>query len=330
MTAAGPPSVSVVIPTIGRSPLLHRTLESVLRSQYPDLELVLVVNGDADLVSRVRPGEAGDRVVVVCEPRTGAARARNTGARRATGSILFFVDDDVVLEPDTVRHAVEALCRASDVGVVTGRIRPVSVESDAQRLLEEYGGYDKGPEALRFGPDDFRRGGRLYPFLPGRLGSGAAMAMRRATFESLGGFDERLGPGTPTRGAEDLDLLVRVLKAGRLVEYTPSAVVWHGHRHELPALGRQLRGYGIGMGALATKEVCSDPVTAARMLARTPSGIRYAISPTSAKNARKTDYPWQLTAHELVGLLLGPLAFATSALQSRRRAHAIRSSRWST
>jgi GT2 family glycosyltransferase len=320
--------VSVVIPTIGRSTLLQRTVESVLRSHYPDLELVLVVNGDADLASRIQAAHAEERVVVVREPRRGAARARNTGARHATGSVLFFVDDDVVLTPDTVWHVVEPLFRAPGIGVVTGRIRPASVESDAQRLLEEYGGYDKGPEVLRFGADDFRRGGRLYPFLPGRLGSGAAIAMRRATFESLGGFDERLGPGTPTRGAEDLDLLVRVIKAGRLVEYSPSAVVWHGHRCDLPALGRQLRGYGIGMGALATKEMVSDPLTAARMLARTPAGIRYTLSPRSAKNAGKTDYPWQLTANELLGLLLGPLAFATSAVQSRWRRHGTRPSPW--
>jgi hypothetical protein len=202
---------------------------------------------------------------------------------------------------------------------VTGRIRPASTESHAQRFLEEYGGYDKGPEVLLFSAEDFRPGGRLYPFLPGRLGSGAAIAVRRTTFESLGGFDERLGPGTLTRGAEDLDLLVRILKAGGLIQYAPSAVVSHTHRSELAALGRHLRGYGIGMGALVTKEFLSDPAAAARMLVRAPAGIRYALSPTSTKNARKTDYPWHLTANEFLGLLLGPFAYAGSALRPGRR-----------
>lgn len=318
MTVPDPPTVSVVIPTIGRSAVFDRVVESVLASHYADLELVLVLNGDADpdLCTRRLRGER--RAVVVQERRRGAALARNAGARRAHGSVLFFVDDDVVLTPHTVRHAVEPLLRDPGVGGVTGRIRAAAVESDAQRLLEEYGGYDKGSDAVLFSAEDFRRGGRLYPFLPGRLGSGAAIAVRRTTFESIGGFDERLGPGTPTRGAEDLDLLVRILKAGRLVRYEPSAVVLHAHRSELSTLGRHLRGYGIGMGALVTKEVLSDPVAAGRMLARTPAGIRYTLSPASTKNARKTQYPWHLTANELLGLLIGPFAFAGSALRAGR------------
>ena len=196
------------------------------------------------------------------------------------------------------------------------------MDSDAQRLLEAYGGYDKGPEVRQFSAGDFRRGGPLYPFLPGRLGSGAAIAIPRAVFDSLAGFDERLGPGTPTRGAEDLDLLVRVLKAGRRVHYEPKAVVSHLHRSDLDALSRQLRGYGIGMGALVTKEIVADPMAALRMLARIPAGARYALSPRSAKNAGRTAYPLRLTVNELVGLLLGPLALAGSQLRSgwlRRR-----------
>lgn len=320
----GLPQVSVVVPTIGASTVLGDTLRSALGSHYPDLEVVLVLNGSEQRAARVEEEHASLPVGFVREPRLGAARARNTGARHALGRLLVFVDDDVTLHPHMVCNAVAPLLDDSLIGCVTGRILPTSVESEAQRLLEEYGGYDKGPDTRRFSARDFRRGGALYPFLPGRLGSGAAIAMRRSVFRSLGGFDERLGPGTVTRGAEDLDLLVQTLKAGWEVQYTPSAVVRHLHRCDLGGLASQLHGYGIGMGALITKESVRNPASAFRMLSRIPVGARYVLSPRSAKNARKTAYRSQLTVNELAGLLLGPLALGLSCLQSRRGTTAVR------
>jgi GT2 family glycosyltransferase len=318
------PQVSVVVPTIGRSDALRQTLASVRASHYPNLDVVLVVNGDEETVGRVAAEQAPFEPRLVHEPHLGAARARNAGAAHAAGSVLLFVDDDVVLHPHMLCNAVAPLLDGSSVGCVTGRILPMSVEAEAERLLEQYVGYDKGVQVRRFGAADLRPGGALYPFLPGRLGSGAAMAMPRAVFVGLGGFDERLGPGTPARGAEDLDLLVRVLKAGLEVHYAPAAVVRHRHRSDLAGLGRQLHEYGIGMGALVTKELVGDWTAPLRMLVRLPAGARYVLSPRSAKNERKVDRSWRLTAGELLGLLRGPLAFARSCLVSGARRHTAR------
>jgi hypothetical protein len=281
--------------------------------------VVLVVNGDEETAVRVAAEQAPSGPRLVHEPRLGAARARNTGAAAAAGSVLAFVDDDVVLDQHMLCNAVAPLLDESSVGCVTGRILPMSVEAEAERLLEQYVGYDKGVHVCRFRAADLRPGGALYPFLPGRLGSGAAMVMPRAVFVGLGGFDERLGPGTPTRGAEDLDLLVRVVKAGLEVHYAPAAAVRHRHRSDLAGLGRQLHSYGIGMGALVTKEMIGDPTAPLRMLARLPAGARYALSPRSAKNARKVNHSWRLTVSELSGLLRGPIAFARSCLVSGGR-----------
>jgi GT2 family glycosyltransferase len=313
------PQVSVVVPTIGRSETLRQTLASIRASHYPGLDVVLVVNGDKETAVRVAAEHAQTEPRLVHEPHLGAARARNTGAAVATGSILAFVDDDVILDQHMVCNAVAPLLDGSNVGCVTGRILPMSVEAEAERLLEQYVGYDKGVHVRRFRAADLRPGGALYPFLPGRLGSGAAMAMPRAVFVGLGGFDERLGPGTPTRGAEDLDLLVRVVKGGLEVHYAPAATVRHRHRSDLAGLGRQLHSYGIGMGALVTKEMVGDPMAPLRMLARLPAGARYALSPRSSKNARKVNHSWRLTASELSGLLRGPMEFARSCLVSGDR-----------
>ena len=53
------------------------------------------------------------------------------------------------------------------------------------------------------------------------------MAMYRSAVEEVGGFDERLGPGTPFPGAEDNDLGFRLLESGYRIIYVPEAVIWH-------------------------------------------------------------------------------------------------------
>ena len=79
------------------------------------------------------------------------------------------------------------------------------------------------------------------------------MAWRRQALEELGGFDEGLGPGTPLRAAEDVDLFWRALAHGDSGAFEPGATVahrqWRSRAHHV----RVYFGYGVGSGALAVK-----------------------------------------------------------------------------
>ena len=63
--------------------------------------------------------------------------------------------------------------------------------------------------------------------MPWDVGSGNNFALRRSAWTAIGGCDERLGPGSPGRGAVDLDLFHRILTAGGSLLYDPSCVVHH-------------------------------------------------------------------------------------------------------
>jgi hypothetical protein len=128
----------------------------------------------------------------------------------------------------------------------------------------------------------------------------------------LGGFDTELGPGTPAKGGEDLDLFLRViLRGGRLV-YEPSSVAWHRHRRHYPELRRQIHEYGIGLAALITK-LLFGPATGLEILRRVPQGLVFLLSPSSPKHASKVaGYPPVLSFLELAGMLKGPLAYLRS------------------
>src|SRR5262249_23176190 len=68
----------------------------------------------------------------------------------------------------------------------------------------------------------------------------------------VGGFDERLGPGTRLPAAEDNDLGLRLLEAGYRIRYVPEAVVehraWRGDGAYLPLRWRYARGQGAFYG----------------------------------------------------------------------------------
>ena len=74
----------------------------------------------------------------------------------------------------------------------------------------------------------------------GQFGTGANMSYRRSIFEEIGYFDPALDVGTPTNGAGDLEMFIRVLKAGHTLSYEPRAMIRHRHRREYSQLKRQI------------------------------------------------------------------------------------------
>jgi len=150
-------------------------------------------------------------------------------------------------------------------------------------------------------------------FLPTTVGGDVLRAMR--------GFDEVLGAGTPTRGGEDLDLLCRTITDGHTLVYEPAALLWHLHRRPYRALRRQMYSYGMGLSATVTKWLL-DKGTSRQVLSRLPAGVGRVLRPDSTKNAAKTpDYPAELNRLEVLGLLVGPVAYLRSRSQDRRLHH---------
>jgi len=109
------PLVSIVVPNRNGAATIGRCLTSALASRYPSFELIVVDDAsEDDSLERIRHFPC--RVVQL--PRHGgAARARNAGARKARGEVLFFTDADCLLEPDALARAVQTLRGGADLAV---------------------------------------------------------------------------------------------------------------------------------------------------------------------------------------------------------------------
>jgi GT2 family glycosyltransferase len=267
---------------------------------------------------------------VIRETRPGISAARNRGLAEATGDVVAFTDDDVEVDRRWLRALGERFTESPELAAVTGLVVPAELETPAQIFFEQSGsGLDRGYAALTF-----ERAGRfqikrrnlddgtelvhsLYEM--GELGLGSNMAFRTDALRDAGGFDEALGTGTPTRGGEDLAILVALLDAGRRLAYEPAAIVHHTHRASIEDLERQIYGYGLGFTAMLTAVALRRPRHFVGLAAVVPTWLRSLRDPDSAKRANRTDdFPSELGGTELRGMLAGPVAYLRARMMQRR------------
>lgn len=316
------PPVSVVVPTCCNPGPLERCLRSILECDYDEFEVIVVENRPGSsqtarmLIERF-PGERALRYVE--EPRPSAALARNAGMARAEGEIVAFTDDDVVVDPLWLRASVGALASERGIACVTGLILPLELDSDSQLLLEQFAGFGKGFRRRTYRLPESWDENPLLPYTAGTLGSGASIVMLSEIARELGGFDPSLGPATPAKGGEDIDLLARVLQSGHGLSYEPKAIVWHEHPGGRPRLRRQVYSYGVGLGAMLGKQLIAGPDRRG-FLRAVPAGLRYLRDPGSRKNSGKpANYPRGLTWLERLGMVVGPALYLLSALMVQAR-----------
>ncbi len=91
--SAESPKISVVIPVYNGEKFIERSVESVLRQEYPAHEILVVNDGSSDGTEKILERYRG-RLRVMTIPNGGVAQARNTGILAATGDYVVLLDAD--------------------------------------------------------------------------------------------------------------------------------------------------------------------------------------------------------------------------------------------
>ncbi|GAA1998080.1 glycosyltransferase family 2 protein [Microbacterium ulmi] len=229
-----PADVTVVVCSRNREDMLRAAISAIESATPPETDVLVVDSAsDGDGTRRVA-AEAG---VACVRSGRGLSVARNVGITTASRSLVVFTDDDCRPKAGWI----ERLCDRFDdpaVLAVTGRMLDHTTGLDAP--------YSR--------PERYER-----PISGLDAGHGAVMAFRREVLLRLGGFDDVLGAGQRHAGAEDLDIFIRVLRAGGVVEHEGDAVVLHANTRVGDAYVELYRGYGRGLGALVGKWMRLDP-----------------------------------------------------------------------
>ncbi len=206
------PALSIIVPATGVRPSLPRCLAAI----------------DAGI------GLHDELIVIRDAPQPGPASARNHGAQDASGAILVFVDADVEIRDDALARIRRRFAADPELAAVFGSYDDSPEERDVvstfRNLLHHY--VHQGA------------GGKVNSFWAG-LG-----AVRRSSFEQVGGFDTRIERAS----VEDIELGARLAAASGRIELDPDIQGKHLKRWTLQTMVRtDLRQRGIPWTRLALR-----------------------------------------------------------------------------
>ena len=217
--------VSVVIPVYNGGAAFRRCLDAMDESWHLcckdanfGCELIVVDDGSAD-DSAALAAAHGARVLHTAQPRSGPATARNLGAAAASGDVLFFIDADVAVRPETVGLVAQVFAADPALDALFGSYDDQPGESNFlsqyKNLFHHYVHQHSGEQAASFW-------------------SGCG-AMRRDVFLRHGGFDTTL---YDRPCIEDIELGYRVTRAGGRIRLVKTLQVKHLKRWTIGSLLR--------------------------------------------------------------------------------------------
>ena len=230
------PPVAVLVPAYNEERVLAGTIAALLRSDVPDLRVIVIDDGSTDTtlaVARAQAAQAppGRVQVLAQQPNAGKSAALNAGIQAALGAgaaLLVTVDADTVVAEDTVRRLCTALlAEGADAAASNVKV------GNRQRWL------------LRWQSLEYVVGLNLERRAQAALGCittipGAACAFQPAALQAAGGFSS-------DTVVEDTDLTLTLQRAGRRIIYVPEAGAYTEAPADWAGLYRQrrrwLRGY---------------------------------------------------------------------------------------
>jgi glycosyltransferase involved in cell wall biosynthesis len=195
-------TISAVIPTCNRAPLLRRAIESVLAQTSPVDEIVVVDDGSTDATGRM-VRSLGGRVRCIRQANAGIACARNAGIRAACGDWIALLDDDDEWLPCRIQLHNEAVAAC-----------PSAVLTYASYWYQ----HPDGSRMLHLAT----LSSKLWPGLRATNTIAAStVSVRKDAVLQSGGFDARV------HGIEDWDLWVRLRRQYQFASVSDPVMVYH-------------------------------------------------------------------------------------------------------
>ncbi|WP_082697105.1 glycosyltransferase family 2 protein [Kocuria rosea] len=223
-------SVGIVIPTLGVNDCLDATLASIAGQSVPAKCVIVIDQSSSQRIEQICNDGSHASNVIHVRSHTGASHARNVGIDNLPPGvdIVGFLDDDCTYAEDCLFQATQYF-GTDMVGAISGRL-----ESHQNRLA--------------FGDKD----ARLNRKTVWTKAIEATTFCRMNALQKVGQFDESLGIGssTPWQSGEGTDLLLRLMKGGYSVWYTPSCKVYEHDQRKGPlnSMTLKTRNYARGTG----------------------------------------------------------------------------------
>lgn len=213
------PLLSVIIPTYHREWELVRTIESVYEQVFTDYELIVVDQSkhhDPATVRYLKNQRLHRSLKVLREPVASLPRARNVGVANASGEVILFLDDDVILPPLFLQRYANRF-NDPELDACCGMILPEGYDPSRVPHLPE--NLDNPENRI-----DLPICNYATPVENPIHFTGGNMAVRRDTFLLAGGFNHRF---TQSALGEDIEFAGRLRRMAAKTDYDPGLFLWH-------------------------------------------------------------------------------------------------------
>lgn len=231
------PSVSVIIPAWNEEVGIIKTIESVINTNYPNLEIIVANDGSTDathtmITNFIKNYESenneigGAKIKYLNLENGGKAKAMNRALLGVSNEIIVTIDADSVMDKNAIKNMVKHFFDPR-VASVAGNVaigNKANFIGLAQQLEYLYGFYFKRADSL---------------FNAVYIVGGAAAAYRTSVIVKEGGFDEKII-------TEDIEISTRLQALGYYVRYAPDAVVYTEGPTDFLGLCRQRLRWKFG------------------------------------------------------------------------------------
>jgi glycosyltransferase involved in cell wall biosynthesis len=184
---------SVVIPLFNKENYILKTLDSVLKQDYIDFEIIVINDGSSDNSLEKVKSVKDPRLKVISQKNQGVSQARNKGISEAKGDYIALLDADDYWYPHHLSSLKQLIELYPEVGLYGDRYE-IILQNKTTRLSHISNYIQNEPVLIK----DYFTESVADPIL-----WTSACAFRKDTFYEIGEFDPKL------RTAEDLDFFVR-------------------------------------------------------------------------------------------------------------------------
>ncbi len=239
------PLISIIVPCFNEAKVITKAIESLLKINYPNYEIIVVDDGSMDLtLSIAKKFEDSRRLKVIYQANAGKAMALNRGIQEAVGDYVLCVDADSVLNSDVLLHAMSYFEQDKRLAAVAGCVEVGNYKEGMLTLfqkLEYIVGLNLHKRAQSFL--------NIVTIVPGPIG-----VFKKDFLLQVGGYSSNTF-------AEDCDLSMRLILNGYNIKYCSKMIAYTEAPYEIMTLMTQRYRWTRGMiQAIATNTLWFNPI----------------------------------------------------------------------
>ena len=195
-------TVSVIIPSYNRKPLVSRAIDSVLQQTFRDFEIIVVDDASTDGTGEYLAQKYGKKIVYLYLPQNcGVAEARNEGMKAARSTFIAFLDSDDLWYPQKLQLQMDLFNADDSLGLVyTGFFQ---TDISGKRISQN---------------TPFLKGMIYDELICGNRFATSTVIIKKTCTQNIGYFNARYSP------AEDYEYWIRICKKFN-VDFAPEPLM---------------------------------------------------------------------------------------------------------